>query len=296
MKVLIQHNFITGLGDMYTSITQYLDYVNKLNNIGYECELIVSFRENKYSDIFEFSEIFNMDVFNVFKKISYIKKPILDKNYLGLEYVYTSNLHDLRPGQQEWDVFISPKNINEKYPNYSPYHLLVNNYYPNITPKFNDEIYKKEKLFLNKINSDYNFFHIRMNDGKLLNDDDYTMLNNFYKKIIDTKEIFHIGSNNQQVIKFFKNLKNIIVYDFKIKNEYDNDYGYFLSQTMTREDSIDRIKNNITEMVSIKNAKKIYQYSEISWISNFLFYGMLEKKENLIFYRVNREFENINYK
>ena len=85
MKVLIQHNFITGLGDMYTSITQYLDYVNKLNNIGYECELIVSFRENKYSDIFEFSEIFNMDVFNVFKKISYIKKPILDKNYLGLE-------------------------------------------------------------------------------------------------------------------------------------------------------------------------------------------------------------------
>ena len=28
MKVLIQHNFITGLGDMYTSITQYLDYVN----------------------------------------------------------------------------------------------------------------------------------------------------------------------------------------------------------------------------------------------------------------------------
>lgn len=296
MKLLIQHNFITGLGDMYVSVTQYLEFANEYKNKGYETELVVCFRENKYIDMIDFSEIFDMEYFSVFDKISYVKKPILEKKYEELTYVFTANLTvDPKPGQQDWDVFLSELNEKLIIPNSTTYRLLVDNNQPKIKPKFSKEIIKESNILSSKIGENYNYLQIRMNDEKSLTKDDYDMLDLFYNKITETNEKFHIGSNSQEVLNFFKNQKNIFTYSFEFSSKNDSNHNYFSSTNLSNEEYVKRLKSNIIEMVSIKNAKKIYQYSEIFWISQFLFYSFVEQIGNINFYRVNNKFETISY-
>lgn len=296
MKLLIQHNFITGLGDMYVSVTQYLEFANEYKNKGYETELVVCFRENKYIDMIDFSEIFDMEYFSVFDKISYVKKPILKNKYEELTYVFTANLTvDPKPGQQDWDVFLSESNEKLIIPNSTTYRLLVDNNQPKIKPKFSKDIINKSDIISRQIGDDYNYLQIRMNDEKRLTKDDYKMLELFHNKIIQTNEVFHIGSNSHEVLNFFNNKKNVFTYGFKSSCEFDSNHNYFGHTNLTNEEYIQRLKDNIVEMVSIKNAKKIYQYSEIFWISQFLFYSFVENIGNINFYRVNNQFETISY-
>ena len=42
---------------------------------------------------------------------------------------------------------------------------------------------------------------------------------------------------------------------------------------------LDRLYDNLAEMVTIANADTIYGYTSFTWISNFLFYGMANSKE-----------------
>lgn len=296
MKLLIQHNFITGLGDMYVSVTQYLEFANDYKNRGYETELVVCFRGNKYIDIIDFSEIFDMEYFNVFDKISYVKTPILTKKYEDMSYVFTANLMvDPKPGQQDWDVFLSVDDDNLTIPNSTTYRLLVDNNLPKIKPKFSKEIIEKSNGLSNQIGVNYNYLQIRMNDEKRLTEDDFKMLELFHNKIIQTNDMFHIGSNSHEVLNFFRDKKNVFTYGFKSICEYDSNHNYFAHTNLTNEEYIERLKENIVEMVSIKNAKKIYQYSEIFWISQFLFYSFVEQIGNINFYRINNKFETISY-
>lgn len=48
MKLLIQHNFNTGLGDMYNDMVEYMTTTKKYKEMGWEVHLIFCLYNNKY--------------------------------------------------------------------------------------------------------------------------------------------------------------------------------------------------------------------------------------------------------
>jgi len=58
-------------------------------------------------------------------------------------------------------------------------------------------------------------------------------------------------------------------------------WGGNLQQKSENPTLIERMKKIIAEMVSIKNSKRIILYSDMNWISNFLFYAIVNSEQKI---------------
>jgi hypothetical protein len=284
MKIIIQHNWTTGLGDFFCAVTEYLNFIKPLKEKGFETKLIFSINgrsgSNKFIGDIKFEQIINLDsIKEYFDNVETINNSIIDNIIDGCKYLHTQ-YGPKEPGHHWWDVF-SDENLNGvSYPNYNPSTYLNGTQIPSIYPKFVDKVYEKEKKFLEKIKCKYNFTHIRFFDYRDKEDFFIDDLKWIVKNISNSTETFHIGSNSQYALNEVVNLNNSILFDIGNLDLFSNDHPYyFYNKHIDNGLLLDRLYDNIAEMVSVRNSEKIYYYSSFGWVSNFLFYGISQNEK-----------------
>jgi hypothetical protein len=296
MKILIQHNWTTGLGDLYTAACEYLNFIKKLKEIGYETELVFSLHSgtmgNKYIDECDFEDIFDKKSFKYFDKISTRVWAHSEKTFNDLPYRFTTHGCD-NPGVHWWDCFADtlPENIYAGY--YGGDRYLTTNDKPEIFPKFNKIVYQKRKFFLENNPKKFNFIQFRMHDLGNHPNNMKEWTRKIKKQVKKSNNFFLVGSNNDYFINSLNKLPNVFKYKYTNLKKFTNDHPYyFYYKNGTKEEYLDRIHDNLAEMTSIEFAEKIYLASNFGWVSNFLFYGFTKNK-NLKFEWINNRFEII---
>lgn len=292
MKLIIQHNWTSGLGDMYAAATEYLNYAHQFKQEGFYTKLIFSLNgintKNKYiNNKIELSDIFDTTLFNkVFDEIYITEKPISYRSTEGCDYIYSAYMpNNPHPGGHWWDVFSDTSSLNSyniSIPNFNAYLTFKDSNKIKILPKFNSIVYEKEKVFLKEfITQAYSFIHIRYNDYSIkeINPTFMSYTNKIKQKIQNANQLFHIGSNNQYILDYLCELENTRKYKISNIDLFSNDHPYSMNNPNIDEPIlINRLYDNLAEMVSVRNCNKIYYLSAYSWISNFLFYGLANNK------------------
>jgi hypothetical protein len=280
MKLLIQLTFNNGLGNLYCGAVDILHFANHYKNLGYDCELVfasngsLGYNNNKYIDFVDFEDIFDADSFKIFNKIRSFKVAIGQKEYEGYTYHSTQYGPDY-PGAHWWDVFfdVFPK-INHTKVGFNPDNLHQNT--PIWLPKLNEKIYKKVDKFLEK-NGDLNEgVQIRYGDYTLNPPEEFkTYCRNLSDKLQLTNRNFYVTSHNQFAIDTLSTLDNVVAYEYKNINELPNDHCYyFYHKNLSREIYLERLHDNLAEMVLLSKLNKIYFYfHSICWTSTFLYYS-----------------------
>ena len=294
MKVIIQQNWVSGLGDLYTGACEYLTFIKKLKDLGYETELIFSLHSglgggNKYINECSFDEIFDIDSFSCFDKISTRLWSHTDIVLENLDYKFTSRVGTNLPGVHWWDCFADelPTNSIYQVPWYGSEQLLALGTKPEVTPNFNKEVYRRQEEFLKNKPKEFDFIQFRVADMGNQKLDELIDITNIIKgQIENTDKIFYIGSNHDYFLTNLNLLPNIFIYEYKNLEIFKNDHPYYYYHpNLTKEVYLDRVYDNLTEMTSIKLSNNIYLVSLFGWVSNFLFYG-LSKNENANFKRI----------
>lgn len=281
-KVIIQHNFRTGLGDMVSDMSEYMTISSKLKEIGYEIHLIFCLNSNRFVKENIFYKIFDEETCGFFSSVIETFVPIYGLEYEGTKYHYSS--HDPQePGRHRWDLFISELPPNEiKKVRFSATEIKsLNKTLPPITPKFNKTIIDKVYKFEENVNfNDSVFLHIRLIDSEVNNERHLKICESISSYITNIKELIYLGTNNTFIYNYFKSNDKVVLYDFKTLEYLDNDVNR-IDNYVGENVLIERLYDIITEMVLIKNVNKIYHYSDISWVSNFYFYGLSQRSGDI---------------
>lgn len=290
MKVIIQHNFNTGLGDFYSDLCQIIDTCTPLKEKGYEIHFKISLQKNKYLNYPFFKEIFDEETINFFDSVEETPWSDTRRTIDGCDY-YASIHNPQDPGIHHWDVFIDEKDVKINMEIYDANKVNNLNRLPKCRPNFNREILEMAENFSKTLPEDYQFLHVRIHDNANANVDKYLNLINDIKTYLDKTGIkCHLGSNNKFLLNQLIEHPNIFTFDFDYFEKLDNDMNSFwfwggnLQQKSDNPILIERVKKILAEMISIKNSKRIILYSDMNWISNFLFYAMVnsESRKELI--------------
>lgn len=288
MKALIQHNFKSGLGDLYTDMSEYMTMAEELKKHGYEIHLVLCLYYNKYVTDKFLDKILSEETLNFFDSITETFNCIGSFEYEDYKYGFSAHAPQI-PAQHRWDVFFD-EYPNFEFPNFrlSCNSLMVENQ-KFISPTFNNIIEDNAKKFADSIGGDYSFFHIRAyDDGE--NDEGVELIcKNVENKMSDVGGIFHVGSNNKKVVERLKKNKNVITYDFETTDIIDNDMNSVVwSQINDNDLLVNRVIDILSEMVSLKYCEKIFYSGYYNWSSSFLFYGAsINKFKEDKFIRIN---------
>jgi hypothetical protein len=279
MKLLIQLTFNNGLGNLYCGLVEVINFVSQYKEMGYKCELIFASNgnsgSNKFINFIQLDEIFDIELLNIFDSIRNMEHSISSKEFEGYKYHSTQYGPDY-PGAHWWDVFfdVFPDEVLPKHP-YNMETLLSGQLVSKYLPKFNNLIYEKVLKFKEKNEDVNNAIQIRYFDYRINPEPEFKeYLNKLYEKVKNSNNKFHVMSNNEFAIQQLKKLDNVVTYDFERCEELPNDHGYyFYHKNFDREILLNRLYDNITEMVILKDYENIYYSTSYSWASTFLYYS-----------------------
>jgi hypothetical protein len=277
MKLLIQLTFSNGLGNLYCGVIEILNFVNYYKNIGYTCELIFASNGdgmgNKFINYCNFEEVFDLDSFKIFERIRNVEHSIKTKIFEDYTYHSTQYGPD-RPGVHWWDVFFNelPEKTFPKY-DFNMETLLSNKHIPIFLPKFNKKVYERVDNF--ELGTIKKSIQIRFFDYTLTPTEDFSQfVEELHNKLVISNSKFYFTSNNKFILDRVKLLPNIITYKYENLEKLPNDHGYyFYNKNFNRELLLDRLYDNLAEMVILSKFKEIYYYTSFSWNSTFLYYS-----------------------
>ena len=271
MKAIIQHNFTTGIGDFTCDLSESMHVAVELKKLGYEIHLRLNLLRNKYSKEPILRKILSEETLSFFTTIEEFTNPITDLEVEGTTFWFAA--HDpQKPGTHRWDIFIDevPQNISRtKFDANTASVGIV----PQIIPQFSKPIIDKVEAFTEKLTKGYSFLQIRIVDSELNNN----RLDVIYDKIIanisNLGTQVHIGTNNKYLYNKLIECANVVTYNFTTVDKLGNDLN--ATDYYTGEDVfLERLYDNIAEMTSIAGCDKIYYYSDLGWVSNFLYYAL----------------------
>ena len=298
MKIIIQHNWTTGLGDLFCACTEYLNFIKKYKELGCETKLIFSYNGvtgNKFIGVNPFENIFDSNSFSLFDEIEVVNTSYFERVIDGCDFRHTQYMSTPRPGHQWWDVFSNFELLDASYPNYSPTSFLYEKKIPTVFPEFNENIKNKIKEFEEIIDYDYDYIQIRYGDYGEPNENFKKEVESIYEIIKNSDKKFHLGSNSQYAIDYLSVLDNVFTYRFSNLNLFSNDHTYyFYNKDKPNVMLLERLHENIAEMCSIKNANRIHLHTIHSWISNFLYHGFTQRKKELKFNIINNNLNLLN--
>jgi hypothetical protein len=288
MKLLIQLTFNNGLGNLYCGLVEILNFVNHYKELGYECHLIFASNgnmgNNKFIGEISFEEIFDTESLDMFDTIKSVKHSVGSMEYEGFTY-HSTQYGPNKPGAHWWDVFFDKLPEDEIFPKYAfNMETLLNNIsIPKFLPKFNKEVYRRAELFLK--NNIKNSIQIRHFDYNLQPSDIIKKLTtDLYDVLSESNIPYHLTSNNQYIIDTLSPLSNVVTYEYKNLDILPNDHGYYFYHThIDREILLDRLYDNLTEMVLLSYYDNLYYYTSYDWLSTFLYYSKSNnQKQTLI--------------
>lgn len=282
MKVLIQLTFNNGLGNLYCGATELLNFASECKKMGYSCELIFASNcgsDNKYIDYVDFEEIFDINSFKVFDKITSIKHSIKEKDYN--EYKFFSAAYVSEPGQHWWDIFLTDKSlILPERPHYDINTLYGQKVLPKILPKFSSPINEKFEKAKQKIPKIKKCIQVRHNDFTINVGDEFKNYTNSIIEILkNTSEEFYVSSNNQFFLDSINKLNNTVTFDFDDLGVFPNDHNYYYyNRGVNRDMLLNRLFDNICEMIILSEFDIILHHTSIGWYSTFLYYSLSHNK------------------
>jgi hypothetical protein len=279
MKLLIQLTFNNGLGNLYCGLVEVINFVTKYKELGYNCELIFASNgnsgSNKFINFIEIGEIFDLDILSVFDRVRSIENSISSKEFEGYKYHSTQYGPDF-PGAHWWDVFFDefPDEVLPKYA-YNMETLFSGQLLSKHLPKFNGKIYEKVLKFKQENEEVKNAIQIRYFDYRINPEPEFKeYMDKLYEKVKNSKNKFHVMSNNDFAVSKLKELDNVVTYKFNNVDELPNDHGYyFYHKNFEREILLDRLYDNIAEMIVLKDYENVYYSTSYSWASTFLYYS-----------------------
>jgi hypothetical protein len=290
MKVLIQHNFKSGLGDLFIDMSEYMTMCKELKELGYEIHLRLCLYYNKYVKNPFLTKVLSQKTIDFFDSIEETYSGIHSMEFEDYKYGFSAH-HPQSPGQHRWDVFFDVFPEIQLYNKRLSIHYLLTEKIDFITPKFSNLIEENAKKFANSMGDNYNFFHIRVYDDGESDEGIDLISSNVENVISQDNKMFHIGSNNAKLVNKLKNNPKVKTYEFTTLSVIDNDMNTVI-HTEINDDEVflTRVIDTLSEMVSIQYSDMIYHSGYYNWSSSFLFYGVLMsgKKED--------KFKRINYK
>lgn len=282
MKVLIQLTFNNGLGNLYCSITEALNFAYECKLMGHSCEFVFASNyglDNLYIDYIELEKIFDIESLQVFDKITSIRESIKDQKYN--EYYFLNGHNVTEPGQHWWDTFVTDKSIKlPERPNYDVHSLYNQKIFPKILPKFSKEIEDRVSKFKEKILNIKTCIQVRHNDYTLNIDEKFKQYtDSVFEKVSQTSKKIYIASNNEFFLKTLSKLNNVVMYQFDNLNLFPNDNTYYrYYRHVNNEILLNRLLDNICEMIILSEFNVIFHHSSLSWESTFLYYSLSHNK------------------
>jgi hypothetical protein len=292
MKIIIQHNFTSGLGDFICDMSEYLSLCKELKSQGYYIVLIISLYRNKYTDSPFLNCIIDRSTLNIFDEIIETDNLIGELTISGCNY-YCSSQNPQKPSIHHWDIFFDYVPENFRIERYTASILFYNNIFPKVLPIFHKNILSKVEKFELEYGSSYDFFHIRTSDILDKDFSRYDLIINKIKEITKKEDkLYYLGTNNSYIYNSLRGLKNILTFDFENYDKVNNDMNAFtlfgnLNETNENSLLLNRMYNIFTEMVLVKNCETIYYFYDINWISNFLFYGFNKSNKKIKIEQIN---------
>lgn len=287
MKILVQHNFSSGLGDFTRNIVQYMYLLRPCKDMGYEINLYINLRGNKYVDRPFFKKLFSEKTYNFFNSI--VESPNAITSKVLNEYNYVLSAHDPQsPGIHQWDLFTDNSNLTDfKLIRTDAGHILINNIKIDNFIFFSEEVESRVTDFLKKYPKPFDIIHIRTSDiiDKTTHRYD-EIISKILNLISNKSEYFYLATNNKYIFNKLKQEEKIIFYEFKNIDKYSNDINAFTfidSKFNNNEDDslINRLFDTTSEMAIFRHSKNIYCYSDLGWVSNFLFYPIYFSKNSI---------------
>jgi hypothetical protein len=282
MKAIIQHNFLTGMGDCIQFIYEYLDVAVDLKKLGYEIKLLINDSNNMYFEKNKFFDFFNKSEFE--KYFDEIEFTELTGHYMNIDncdQIYHSG--NVTPYGFLWGVFVElghTKEISDKtlltIKDYS-YLKPLNTDYKNI---INENLIKKYQEFKNKLNltTPYKCLYFRSHDLED-NEDTYPTYEKEMLNFLNCDESVFVCSNSYGFKKYIKskNLNNVVITEIPGEitngNQINLDYSFFDNIEVL----LKRTEYVIFEMLLLAESKEIEIYTLWNRISNFIFFCKLKK-------------------
>lgn len=289
-KILIQITFNNGLGNLYCSVIEMINFLENYKLLDYEINLYFASNNyeqpNKYINFCEFYNIFEKDDFKIFTNVINNQYAITNETYQ--DYKFIKKYDTDKPGRHWWDIFTNDEKFEYIPPIvYSCETYFGYNYKPLILPRFNKKIYEKSEKYLKDFKEDDTFIHIRYTDYEGGDSDIDMNTMQKMKLLIDEFKInknkkYYFSTNNKMLLNMVSNFENIVLYNFNNLDLFVNDHNYYVynkDKELNYEILLDRLYDNIAQMVSISKFSNIKYYTKFGWISSFLYYGIV-KNEN----------------
>ena len=269
MKVLIQHNFTSGLGDFLSCIYDYFKNCENLKKIGYN-EFSIKFYLNKnvYLHKESFFEFFKLETFQkVFQTIEIVDDPITDKHYNGMDRIFS--IGDVSPGSHLWDLFIETgynESVKESIIHYSyvkPDLSYLDLFNDRVVKKYNE---LKESHRLDKYSTIYCRTHDLQDD-----EDTYPHFDEEFTQIIKNNDKVFVASNSFLFKEYIKKFgDNVITYDIPCENVAGNHYDYNRVFYDEKEKLHIRTEFVIYEMLTLSDSTEVNFFTLWGRQSNFL--------------------------
>jgi hypothetical protein len=284
MKIIIQSNFSSGIGDLIVGMSEYLTLSNILKNHNCATELIFSYNNNKYlNNIKYLFDIIDKQTFNSFNSFYINHNHIQNDTINDCKHIYS--LGNARPGSHWWDLYADEEAKSLIHDNgylnifaqiYRGFNLptKISIIQPKFTSFFNDYIYKiKQKLFDNK---KYSVFYFRNKDGHNYNNV-YSKHEKEITELIRNSSMPYICSNSKELKQHIKQIvSNSIIFEVM---EYNNIDYHFPAKNYSNDDEI--LKNIVlqafVDIALLRDSEQIYLLTDWHRVSNFLFPATLNK-------------------
>jgi hypothetical protein len=285
MKLLIQLTFNNGLGNLYCGAVELLNFATYYKNLGYSCELIFASNgnagSNKFIDYIDFEEIFDTESFIIFDKITSQRNSISEKEYEDYKY-HSTQYGPNYPGAHWWDVYFDefPENVYPKYA-FNMETLMSKTHVPTLIPKLNKNIYEKVDKFIETNGIIDNAIQVRFFDFSINPPEDFKeFCQKIKQKVSDSTEKFYFTSHNKYAVDLITELDNVVTYKYENMDELPNDHSYyFYHKNFSREVLLNRLYDNLAEMVLLSKLKKIYYSTSYGWMTTFLYYAKSNNAE-----------------
>jgi hypothetical protein len=279
MKLYIQINFGSGLGDFFAYFYEVYFFSKEMKNKGYNINIIIH-TKNKIN----FKELFEEKYYNVFNSFEIKSEVTTHLNFTNYKVV-NINLNSI--GDQSWELF-APIEFNEPFL-FKKFNLVSQTNYDNLIdfPKLNTHIIDKINYFIrDKELDDFVVIHFRDRDdiadqynSQLISNNSQLLYNNLNKEVLE--KLKYITQHNKKVFVCSNNIQIKILLDELYPNViiYKDNVETILKRTYSDDDYF---MHCITEFYIISKATKIFSFSNYSWVSNFLIYGLLHSKNKPI--------------
>jgi len=287
-----------GIGELYMSVADVLNFATKCKEKGYVCSLkVVIGPDNKYIQNISFFDIFDKAQFSFFNYFIQTNETILSEKDLNipaeLSHIFTGVNKDRIYSSLQWSLFSNISNIEQDavISHLIPMRPFVEKIGVNptytIMPLFTFEIESKAQKYMSKF-ADIVGIQFRVHDNNLFKETTsfYTKYERELKDIILAHKNVYITTNCGYLKESLKAYENILFYEYRYPDigKYHTDY-HTPELNLVAEKQAANLMDLIAEMCNLKYVSPLYSFNENTWHSQFLGPALINRKFGMYHYR-----------